>query len=307
MDVTNVSPPSEAVAASRGLAGCNWGIVPVSSGGNGPLGRRGVTRPTGAAIGTGASSGLADGVTIEGNRAEDGADPLTASGATQLTAPPPFVPEQLHVQGPLPLTALEMPAEQRPVLGMVGVVTPLAAPQTPLIGAGGINGAVQLTDMPPFDPRQFQFHGPLPLTSVAVPREHSPSEGWATAATPFAGPQFPFRGCPGGGGAFGRTRDVAQLLAIPPFRPEHVHVHGPSPLTALGTPLSHKLVSGADVITALAAAPHEPSTLACDCAAAAQLTLDPPPAPTQLQSHGPLPSISVGVPAAQRPVVGINF
>lgn len=64
------------------------------------------------------------------------------------------------------------------------------------------------------------------------------------AATPFDGPQRPFTGGPGGGGAFGITRDVMHVLAIPPFRPEHVHVHGPSPCTWLGTPLSQRLASG---------------------------------------------------------------
>lgn len=152
--------------------------MPDSNGGKGPAGSVGVTRPTGAERGVGASTPASpeDGVTIDGIPLET-PFPVPASGATQLTAPPPFVPEQLHVHGPFPLTALEMPAEQSPPFGIVAVVTPLAGPQTPTIGAGGISGAVQLTVMPPFAPRQFQFHGPLPLMDVAVPEEQSPSEG----------------------------------------------------------------------------------------------------------------------------------
>jgi hypothetical protein len=88
---------------------------------------------------------------------------------------------------------------------------------------------VQLTVMPPLMPRQFQFHGPSPLTPVTVPVEQRPSTGLLTAATPFAGPQLAFIGGPGGGGALGITLDVVHVLAMPPFRPEHVHVHGPSP------------------------------------------------------------------------------
>jgi hypothetical protein len=86
--------------------------------------------------------------------------PPPASGATQATAPPPFVPEQLHVHGPWPLTALLIPAAHKPLLGVVKVGTPVAEPHEPVIGSGGCNGAVQLTVMPPFAPMQFQFHGP---------------------------------------------------------------------------------------------------------------------------------------------------
>jgi hypothetical protein len=165
-------------SGGNGFVGGNGGIEPFSNGGNGPAGKRGVTRPeltgaAGAARGDGASEAVEDGAVIEGN----GPPPDVARGATQPTAPPPLVPEQLQVQGPRPLTALEIPAAHRPLFGVVSVGTPFALPQAPVTGAGGTSGAVQLTVMPPFDPRQFQFHGPSPLTAVAVPAEHRPSIG----------------------------------------------------------------------------------------------------------------------------------
>jgi len=210
------------------------GMDPLSIGGKGPDGKCGVTREArgpavtaaaGAAIGAGASLGA---VTIDGSEPPD-MPPETASGATQPTAPPPLVPEQLHVQGPAPLTALEMPAEHNPLFGVISVGNPFAGPQFPVTGAGGIREAVQLTVMPPFWPRQFQFQGPLPLTAVAVPLEHSPSIGCTTAATPLAPPQSPLTERSGGGGAGGIVFRAEQDAAMPPLNPEHVHVHGPSP------------------------------------------------------------------------------
>lgn len=44
-----------------------------------------------------------------------------------------------------------------------------------------------------------------------------------------------------------------------------------------------------------------------DCAAAEQLALFPPPDPTQLQSQGPSPTTSVGVPAEQSPLMGADL
>jgi hypothetical protein len=208
--------------------GFKFGTVPAFMGASFSVVRCGVTRPTGAADGAGASvSSPLLAFTTEGRGAEEA--PAPAKGATQLTALPPFVPEQLHVQGPLPLTALAIPAEQSPLRGIVSVVTPCAEPHSPTTGGGGIKGAVQLTVMPPFWPRQPQFHGPEPLTLVATPAEQSPSVGSAIIAAPLAEPQLPFTSGPGGGGALGTTLDVEQVPAMPPFRPEQVHVHGPSP------------------------------------------------------------------------------
>jgi hypothetical protein len=152
-----------------------------------------------------------------------------AKGATQPTALPPLTPEQLHVHGPCPLTALEMPALHRPLFGFVRLGTPFPCPQTPLTGAGGCRGAVQLTVMPLFSPMQFQFHGPLPLTAVAVPAEQRLSIGCKAIAEPFAEPHSPLTAGPGGGGADGVFFVAEQEAAMPPLRPEHVHVHGPPP------------------------------------------------------------------------------
>ena len=54
--------------------------------------------------------------------------------AEQLAAEPPLDPVQLHVQGPLPLTAVAVPALQRLVVGAEVNVPPLDEPHAPLIG-----------------------------------------------------------------------------------------------------------------------------------------------------------------------------
>jgi hypothetical protein len=167
-------------ALSAPVGGIIEGIDPVLSGGKGPAGSCGVTRlpplltrPLGAERGAGAIEDVSGTVTTEPKV------PLlpSAVGAMQLTAPPPSVPEQLHVHGPRPLTALVIPAEHNPPRGGVKVGMPLAGPHDPVIAAGGCNGAVQLTLMPPFDPTQFQFHGPSPAVPVAVPVAHKSSIG----------------------------------------------------------------------------------------------------------------------------------
>ena len=298
------APPSGADVLLSDLEGVRFGKVPGFIGLSDGAESCGVTRPSGAALGAGASSPPpSEGVVKDG---VPKADP-PAFGATQLTALPPLVPEQLHVHGPWPLTALEIPAEQSEPLGMVSVGTPLEAPHMPTIGGGGVRGAVQLTVMPPFTPIQLQFHGPLPLISDVMPAEQRLSVGRSSKATPLEDPQSPFSEGPGGGGAFGITLDVVHVLAMPPFMPEQVHVHGPSPLTALATPLSHKLTVGAAGITAFAAAPQVPSTLVWVCEAAEQLTLTPPPEPTQLHIHGPDPVTSVLVPLVQRSERGADL
>ena len=52
--------------------------------------------------------------------------------AEQSALVPPLTPEQLHVQGPLPLTAEAVPMPQRFVAGAAVSVWPLAGPQVPL-------------------------------------------------------------------------------------------------------------------------------------------------------------------------------
>ncbi len=54
--------------------------------------------------------------------------------AEQLAVVPPLDPVQLHVQGPVPLTAVAVPALQRLVVGAVVKVPPLDEPHTPFTG-----------------------------------------------------------------------------------------------------------------------------------------------------------------------------
>ena len=145
----------------------------------------GVTKPLRA--------GLEDGVegitTVSaiGVVVREGMEPvLPATGATQDDALPPLAPEHVHVQGPLPLTTPVIPEEHKPLCGLTRVDVPLAGPQAPSIGEGGSRGAVQLTLIPPFSPRQLQFQGPLPAVVVAVPPEQSPSTGAEVAVAPLA-------------------------------------------------------------------------------------------------------------------------
>src|ERR1700743_2230357 len=57
----------------------------------------------------------------------------TAREALQLAVVPPLLPAQLHFQGPLPLTAEAVPAEQRLLVGAVLSACPFTAPQAPLV------------------------------------------------------------------------------------------------------------------------------------------------------------------------------
>ncbi len=54
--------------------------------------------------------------------------------AEQLAVVPPFDPVQLHVHGPVPLTAVAVPVLQRLVVGAEANVPPFDEPHTPLIG-----------------------------------------------------------------------------------------------------------------------------------------------------------------------------
>ena len=55
--------------------------------------------------------------------------------AWQLAFVPPFVPWQVHVQGPEPLTEPAVPAPQRLVLGAEVKLCPLAEPHWPFTGS----------------------------------------------------------------------------------------------------------------------------------------------------------------------------
>ena len=63
--------------------------------------------------------------------------PFTGGGKScpaQEAVVPPFDPAQLQVQGPVPLTEVASPAEQRFMAGAVETVVPLALPHEPLTG-----------------------------------------------------------------------------------------------------------------------------------------------------------------------------
>ena len=65
--------------------------------------------------------------------------------AEQSALVPPYKPEQLHAQGPLPVTAVAAPALQSSLAGATVNVAPLEAPQTPLTGSA-VKLAVMVID-----------------------------------------------------------------------------------------------------------------------------------------------------------------
>jgi len=69
-------------------------------------------------------------------------------GAVQLDLEPPPLPLQLHVQGPMPATALAVPAEQRPETGADAVGILFDEPHLPLT----IACDAQADAVPPFTP-----------------------------------------------------------------------------------------------------------------------------------------------------------
>lgn len=87
--------------------------------------------------------------------------------AEQLALVPPFNPWQLHVHGPEPRTWVEVPTEQRLLLGAEVKLPPLLLPQAPFASTP----AEQATFDPPFVPAQLQTHEPDPLfvTCEALP------------------------------------------------------------------------------------------------------------------------------------------
>ncbi len=55
--------------------------------------------------------------------------------ALQLAVVPPFAPVHDHVHGPVPVTEVGVPTQQRLVVGADATVVPLDEPHDPLIGA----------------------------------------------------------------------------------------------------------------------------------------------------------------------------
>jgi hypothetical protein len=61
-------------------------------------------------------------------------EPLISRKAEQEAVDPPFDPAQLHVHGPLPVTAEAVPALQRLIVGALVRSAPFEEPQTPFTG-----------------------------------------------------------------------------------------------------------------------------------------------------------------------------
>ena len=87
---------------------------------------------------------------------EEPQSPLTGSPpVAQVSSVPPFVPEQLQSQGPLPVTLDAVPVVQRLIVGCSVKFCPSEEPQTPLTGVPFLE-AEQEAESPPFCPGQVQ-------------------------------------------------------------------------------------------------------------------------------------------------------
>jgi hypothetical protein len=86
----------------------------------------------------------------------NGTEPPVAvpCGAEHIAVVPPFVPVQLHVYGPVPVTVVAVPALHKPEVGADAVATPLALPHCPFTGVVAC-GAEHIAVVPPFVPVQL--------------------------------------------------------------------------------------------------------------------------------------------------------
>jgi hypothetical protein len=235
--------------------------------------------------------------------------PLVATAAGVVFAAeheallPPFAPAQVQPQGPVPLSTEAVPVEHRPVIGAVATVVPLAGPHMPFTATGGdvVLAAEHEALLPPFDPAQVQLHGPVPLSTEAVPVEQRPVVGALATVVPFAAPHTPLVAT--GAGVVLAAEHEALL---PPFAPAQVQFQGPLPLKAEAVPVEQKPVVGAVATVVPFAGPHTPlvATGAGVVFAAEHEALPPPFDPAQVQCQGPVPLRAEAVPAEQRPVVG---
>jgi hypothetical protein len=116
----------------------------------------------------------------------------TTSVAEHEAVVPPFDPVHVQFQGPVPVTAVALPVEQNPAVGAVEKFNPFDVPHVPFTLTGAAEyGALQDAVVPPPVPVQLQFHGPVPVTAVAVPEEQNPVVGAVDTPTPFAPPHTP--------------------------------------------------------------------------------------------------------------------
>jgi hypothetical protein len=217
-----------------------------------------------------------------------------AKGALQLALPPPLLPSQAHVHGPVPLTVVTVPAVQRLVVGAVVTATPFAEPQTPLT-ATDCSGALHEELVPPLLPSHIQAQGPDPVTVVAAPAVQRLVVGAVVTATPFAEPQSPLT-----------ATDCSGALheeLVPPLLPSHIQAQGPDPVTVVAAPAVQRLVVGA-IVTATPFAEPQTPLMATDCSGALHEEFVPPLLPSHIQAQGPDPVTVVAAPAVQRLVVG---
>ncbi|MGE3623646.1 MAG: hypothetical protein AB7H77_07240, partial [Bdellovibrionales bacterium] len=119
---------------------------------------------------------------------------LARNSAEQLTNSPPGV-LQVHVHGPLPLTADAVPLPQRPAVGADIRFELLAEPQVAVLLLGPVtprSSAEHVALPPPPEPRQVHVHGPVPEMADGVPLPHRPPVGGAVRDEPLADPHVPF-------------------------------------------------------------------------------------------------------------------
>jgi hypothetical protein len=135
-------------------------------------------------------------------------------GAEQLAGVPPLLPAQDQFHGPLPVTAEAVPALHRLVVGALLTALPLAVPHTPFT-AEEATVAEQLAGGP--EPRQLQYHGPLPLTFDAFPELHKLVVGALLAGTPFAEPHVPAHAGVARNEKQNATRKIALIIVLLTF------------------------------------------------------------------------------------------
>jgi hypothetical protein len=165
-----------------------------------------------------------------------------------------LLPAQLHVYGPVPVTAEAVPTVHRLAVGFALTVAPLLEPQAPLTGADVMRVAEHAAVVPPLLPAQVHVNGPAPATADAVPALHSPAAGFTFTASPFIGPQMPLTGV-------GPVAKVAEHMAVaPPPLPAQLHVYGPVPATADAVPALHRFAVGFALTVVPFAAPQAPLT-----------------------------------------------
>jgi len=199
--------------------------------------------------------------------------------AEQPAVVPPFDPVQVQCHGPFPVTAEAVPALQRSDCGAESKLSPFAEPHAPFT----FSFAEQLAVEPSFNPAHVQFHGPVPVSTEAVPAAQSFDVGSERKLFPFAEPQAPFT-----------LRFAMHCAVVPFFDPAQVQVQGPLPVTTETLPELQRFDVGVFRKLSPFAEPHSPSRLA------EQLTEVPPFAPAHVQVHGPVPLKDETSPALQR-------